>query len=207
MQGPLLVCLALASARAGELEALVRDSAGKPLADAVVFVDETPAAPPAPPAEPAVMDQVGQEFVPHVLPVVAGTRLRFPNKDKVHHQIFSFSPAKKFELPLYKDEPPPLLLDKTGAIKLGCNIHDWMRAYVLVLATPHFAKTGADGIARLKDLPEGTRKLAVWHERVKGGTDAARATAEVGANITRVTLTPKLGPPVRKPNRPLASEY
>lgn len=85
-----------------------------------------------------------------MLPVYVGTRVTFPNRDNIRHHVYSFSSAKKFELPLYIGTPAaPVVFDKPGVVALGCNIHDWMLAYIYVLTTPHFAKTAADGKARL----------------------------------------------------------
>ncbi len=94
----------------------------------------------------ATLDQVDKTFVPGLLPIVVGTKVRFPNHDQIQHHVYSFSRTKTFELPLYKGEDAaPVLFDKVGVVKVGCNIHDWMSAIILVLPTPWFARTGADG--------------------------------------------------------------
>lgn len=158
--------LLAASAAAAPLSVLVEDQSGKPVADAVVFARSAPAAAAA--AEPAVMDLADLEFVPRVLAVPIGTKLRFPNKDQIHHQVYSFSKPKKFELPLFKgEEPEPVLFDKPGLVKLGCNIHDNMLAFVLVSPSAAFAKTGADGKATL-ELPAGAHELEAWAEGLAG---------------------------------------
>ena len=147
-----------ASARGGHVEAIVKDQDGKPVVDAVVSL--TPAVVRRPGSPPvAVMDQVNKEFVPLVLPVMVGTAVSFPNRDNIRHHVYSFSSARKFELPLYIGTPAaPIVFDKPGPVALGCNIHDWMVAYIYVVATPHFAKTVADGKARLDGLPAGRTK-------------------------------------------------
>ena len=115
------------------------------------------------------MDQRGLRFVPFVLPVQAGTSVAFPNSDNVRHHVYSFSPAKRFELRLYAgNHTSTVLFDKPGIVTLGCNIHDWMVSYVYVLDTPYFAKTGADGLAHLGDLPAGTYVARLWHPRIDG---------------------------------------
>ncbi len=97
-----------------------------------------------PPAD--AVDQVDKQFVPYVKPVFVGSKVRFPNSDKIRHQVYSFSPAKKFELPLYGGtDAPPVVFDKPGIIVLGCNIHDWMVGIHLWSETPFFAKTGSGG--------------------------------------------------------------
>src|SRR5882757_8652807 len=82
---------------------------------------------------PAILDQINKEFVPEVLVVRVGTSVLFPNSDSVAHQVYSFSPAKKFALPLYRGRPyPPVVFDKAGTVTLGCNIHDQMVGYIVV---------------------------------------------------------------------------
>jgi plastocyanin len=202
------ILLALSSpAAAGEIRAAVTEPSGRPVADAVVFVYEVPGATFAASTAPAVMDQIDREFVPHVLPVLVGTKVRFPNKDNVHHQIYSFSKAKTFELPLYKDaEPPPTLMDKAGVVSLGCNIHDWMRGYVLVLDNPYFAKTDADGSATLTGVPEGEYGIAVWSERIKEPVEATIQKLKVGAAPVKIHFPPKLGP-LRRRLRHVVIDY
>ena len=90
----------------------------------------------------AVVDQVDKEFTPKVNAILVGTSVIFPNHDNVRHQVYSFSPAKRFELPLYAGVPAqPVVFDTPGVVVLGCNIHDWMVGYVYVSESPYFAKT------------------------------------------------------------------
>jgi plastocyanin len=158
-----------AMARPGSIEAVVTDQTGKPLPDAVVSLMPLGGPPPVLRPTPAVMDQVNKEFVPSMLTVVVGTAVSFPNRDNIRHHVYSFSPAKKFELPLYIGTPSaPVVFDKPGPVALGCNIHDWMVAYIYVVATPHFVKTTADGKAHLEGLPAGPYEARVWHPRLRG---------------------------------------
>jgi len=93
-----------------------------------------------PPAEPVTIEQRGQEFAPYVTPILLGTTIAFPNRDSVQHQVYSLSKPKRFELPLYSGNArETVTFDQPGVVTLGCNIHDWMVAYIVVLATPHFA--------------------------------------------------------------------
>jgi plastocyanin len=203
----LALLLNAAGVSAGEIEATVSDAAGKPAKDAIVFVYEVPGKTFPPPTESAAMDQVDLEFVPHVLPVLAGTKVRFPNKDKTHHHIYSFSKAKKFELPLYKgEEAAPVVMDKAGVVKLGCNIHDWMLGYILVLDNPYFARTGADGKATIAGVPAGEYQVAVWSERYKGEVEDTRQKIAVHEKGAAARFTVKLGPP-RKSSRPAVISY
>ena len=96
------------------------------------------------------MSQQGKAFVPDVLVVTRGTSVHFPNRDSVRHHVYSFSPIKKFELKLYTGTPAnPVVFDKSGVAVLGCNIHDHMVGWVLVLDTPYFGTSAAPGVVRL----------------------------------------------------------
>jgi plastocyanin len=142
---------------------------GAPAADAVVSL-HSPAAVAATRAGRATIDQRASQFVPRVTVVTVGTPVVFPNSDNVRHQVYSFSPAKRFELPLYAGKPAaPVVFATPGVVELGCNIHDWMLAYVVVLDTPYHAITDARGQGRI-DAPAGTYTLRVWHPSLKGGT-------------------------------------
>jgi plastocyanin len=169
------VCIGVARSsdnpqRPTTLSVKVFDTHGAPVADAVVFDYPLTDRKFRPPAQPYVMDQINKEYVPHVLPILVGSRVRFPNKDDVHHDLYSFSPAKTFEIPLYKGEPAhPVLFDKTGVVQLGCNIHDWMSGIILVLPNPYFGKTDKTGKTTLSGFPSNSDLvLAVFHERLMG---------------------------------------
>lgn len=115
------------------------------------------------PKKPAVMDQVNKAFVPQILVVEAGTAVDFPNSDTVSHQVYSFSPAKRFQLSLYRGEVHSAIqFDQPGLVVLGCNIHDSMVGYIYVADTPHFGMTGADGELRFENLPAGRYRIQVW---------------------------------------------
>ena len=160
--------LAALSCAAAPLTVRLTDTKGQPVADAVVSL--VPLDAPArltPPSKPLTIVQQGQEFSPYVTPLVVGTAVSFPNRDTVQHHVYSLSRPKKFELPLYAGEAKaPVIFDQPGVVALGCNIHDWMSAYVVVLATPWFAKSGADGLATLLDVPAGHYRAEVWHPRL-----------------------------------------
>jgi len=207
--GLLLAVSALARAAvAGELHVAVTDSAGRPVADAVTYAVSRHGPPPpaGAPGGRTVMDQRDREFMPHVLAVRTGTPVYFPNSDNIRHHVYSFSPAKTFELPLYKGTPAaPVVFDKPGAVALGCNIHDWMIGYVYVVDTPYFAVTGADGRARLS-LPDGDYALSVWHPRLLGATDAVPRPVRVDPGGARVAADIALTPERRRP-RPARSGY
>jgi plastocyanin len=112
--------------------------------------------------------QVAQKdltFVPSLLPVQVGARVEFPNLDDTYHSIFSYSPAKRFDLGRYRPEERPIpsqVFDTPGLVTLRCDIHDHMRGLILVLDTPYFVVTGADGRFRLSRLPAGHYTLKAW---------------------------------------------
>lgn len=137
--------------------------AASPKQLAVVYL-EVPGAKKSPPAKPLLMVQSGYQFAPGVLAVQTGTQVVFPNNDSDYHNVFSFSKTKRFDLGRFrKDETPPALtFDKAGVVRLYCEIHQHMRGVILVLDTPHFAITDADGRYRLSGLPAGTWQLKAW---------------------------------------------
>ena len=164
-----LVIFFAQSSFASHLVARVDSGAGGPVEGAVVYAtplkagDEKKGKPAT-----ASVHQVDKEFVDHVTVVRMGTPVYFPNKDKIRHHVYSFSQAKKFEIPLYKGMPSkPVVFDKEGPVTMGCNIHDWMHAYIYVVDTPYYITTGGDGAALL-DVPAGDYDVRVWHPRLRG---------------------------------------
>lgn len=121
---------------------------------------------PAPAVAPvATMSQKDLTFVPLLLPVQVGTRVEFPNLDDTYHDVFSYSPAKRFDLGRYRPDERPVpsqVFDVPGLVTLRCDIHEHMRGLILVLATPYFAVTEADGRFRLTGLPAGRYVLKAW---------------------------------------------
>jgi plastocyanin len=157
--------LVSAVAPAASLKVSVADTSGRPLADAVVYAQ--PAAGTVPAAagvQHAVIDQVNKTFVPLVSVIRTGTEVRFPNSDNIRHSIYSFSSAKVFTSKLYSGkEAAPVIFDKSGMVLLGCNIHDQMVAWVVVVDTPYFGKAKTDGVVELKDLPPGSYQVRAWY--------------------------------------------
>jgi len=167
-------------------------TAGDPLAGAVVFLDSSQAAQLAKPLAGAEMAQEKKAFVPDVLVVTRGTSVTFPNRDTVRHHVYSFSPAKTFALKLYTGTPAnPVVFDRTGVAVLGCNIHDHMVAWVVVVDTPYFATTPASGQVTL-DVPPGKYTLRAWHARLPVGAEAISQPLEVGSSGAKATV--RLGP-------------
>lgn len=176
---------------------------GKGIEQAIVFVQSPVEPSPGVAPSPAVMDQVNKTFVPGLLPIVAGTQVKFPNRDNIRHHVYSFSRPKNFELPLYKgEEAPPVLFDKPGVVKIGCNIHDWMSAIILVVPNRHYAMTDADGKFTLAGLPPGTYTIVAWHAQSRDKTDATTKQVVLSAASVdidfKLSLTPvKSRPAVR----------
>ena len=188
-----LLSLALITAgAAAELSVAVKTAKGEAVADAAVSLVPLDAAVPAPPAGAAAeIAQQGQEYTVYVTVVQTGTKVVFPNKDNVQHHVYSLSKAKKFELPLYNPgSAANILFDVSGVVALGCNIHDWMLAYVVVVPTPYFAKTDGTGAAHVT-APAGRYRLELWHPRLATALTQEIALAE-GATLPReFTLTLK----------------
>ena len=176
---------------------------GKAIADAVVFVQSPTDGSKMPNGlvPQATMDQIEKTFVPGLLPIVVGTKVRFPNHDQIHHHVYSFSRTKTFELPLYKGtDAPPVLFDKVGVVKVGCNIHDWMSGIILVLPTPYFAQTDAEGRFTLADLPQGQYSVVAWHELSKSKPEDTAQSLTVGnGNAAEASFTLALGPARARP--------
>lgn len=181
-----LLLIALASLQAGlamaaTVQVQVLDGSGKPLADAVAFLESREARGASRPAQGAELAQVGKQFDPKVLVVPVGTSVQFPNRDTVRHHVYSFSPTKPFELKLYTGSAAnPVVFDKTGVAVLGCNIHDNMTAWVVVVDTPYFGRSAAPGKVVMANVPAGTYSLRVWHPGLAPGAAALDQPLAVG---------------------------
>ncbi|MEO7773822.1 MAG: methylamine utilization protein [Steroidobacteraceae bacterium] len=189
----LVACCGAICAQAGDLHIVITDGKQNGMGDVVVIA--TPlgagAALPKPSAAPATMDQRNLEFVPHVLVVRTGTLVSFPNHDVVRHQVYSFSPAKAFQLPLYAGKIyPPLLFDKAGIVTIGCNIHDSMVGFIFVTDSPWFARSSAAGVADIAQLPAGEYAIELWHPRQSDPLARLRGKALVDASgVTSAQFT------------------
>ena len=138
---------------------------GLPLENAVVEVYYAPAEG-YPPQEENIY-QRDAAFHPKVLIVPTGSYVAFPNQDTTRHHVYSFSPAKTFDLNLYLQEtPPPVQFNQAGVVVLGCNIHDHMQAFIVVSDAPYTALTGAEGTLSLPTLPAGEHRVRVWHPQL-----------------------------------------
>ncbi len=187
--GGVVACTIAWSAAGADLNINVRDRSGQPIGEVVVLLEPLAgeAKPNSPPAS-AVVDQLHQQFVPGVIAVRTGTAISFPNSDTVSHQVYSFSPAKRFELGLYRGVPrDPIVFDKPGIVVLGCNIHDNMIGYVYVTDAPYFGTTDADGHFR-SALPLGKYRVHVWSPRLSTQDNATERELTVTRESQSVAI-------------------
>lgn len=183
----LLLWAAGAAAATVDIEVLGRE--GKPLPEAVVFLESAAAKAASRPMAGVEIEQVDKRFTQRVTVVSVGTAVNFPNRDKVRHHVYSFSPVKTFELKLYIGTPAsPVVFDKPGIGVLGCNIHDTMAAWVVIVETPHHALTPASGRVRLADVPPGSYRLRSWHPDLPVGAPAFDQALVVGPQAGNATL-------------------
>ena len=188
----LLISAMVSTANAYELSVTVTlEGNTEPVANAVVSVDS---ARPATPVS-AEIYQKDRAFHPHVLVVPVGSSVDFPNRDNTQHHVYSFSPAKTFNIELYADRPAaPIVFDKPGIVELGCNIHDHMQGFVVVTDTADTGRTDTSGKVPLSldTLPsegsQGTVTLEIWHPRLPDNTRPVTRAIERDSESAIVTL-------------------
>ncbi len=174
----LLACLALFvclpatlawASSSGSVRVQVVDERGVPVRDAVVEV-HSPGWRGGRISFPwrMAMAQKNEQFVPGTLVIAKGSAVAFPNLDRVRHSVYSFSKTARFEFDLYgRDQTRTHRFPASGAVKVGCNIHDAMRGYIRVVDTPFAGKTDTNGYIDIGNLPVGKAKLTVWHPRLR----------------------------------------
>jgi plastocyanin len=185
-------------AAAASLQVRVLDINGEPVHDVAVFVEQQGGRTNSGAPEPAVMDQRNRRFVPHILVVQKGAEVEFPNSDVIAHHVYSFSKPNNFALPLYKGTPPePVRFDHAGVVTLGCNIHDSMLAYVVVVDTDRFGKTDANGLVEIDVDADATAwRVSAWSPRFRDSRDPLIMQVEAGADLSATfQLQKKLRPP------------
>jgi plastocyanin len=196
----LALFFATGAASAATLVVQVHDAAGNPLADTIIYADPEGAPPKSP--RPAEIEQRGLKFLPVVTVIQTGSQISFPNNDKVRHHIYSFSPAKKFDQKLYSGgAAASQTFDKAGTVVLGCNIHDRMIAYVKIVDTPYFAKTDAQGVARIELPPAAKYTVTAWHYNMVG-TGSVQQTGVKADAPQSLTYKLTLKPPVADADNP-----
>ncbi|MBI2380350.1 MAG: methylamine utilization protein [Gammaproteobacteria bacterium] len=193
----ILAALSLAPvAHAKDLQVQIASAEG-PLAEAVIWVEGKAG---APAAKTAVLDQIKKAFVPFILPVQVGTTVDFPNSDPINHHVYSFSPAKRFDMKLFKgqNQPHTLVFDQAGIVTVGCNIHDWMLGYVVVIDGPWFAQSDGKGEARLSVPDQGPWRFQVFHPRLGNAPLAVEPVLTGDSASIRLTQALKPDPRQRR---------
>ena len=199
----LAVWILCGRAQAGSILVTVKDGQGTLVSDAVVYAKSNDSVV-LRGKKQAVIEQRDKQFVPYVTAIQVGTSVTFPNRDSVRHDVYSLSPAKEFELPLYAGIPvEPVTFDKEGFVTLGCSIHDWMVAYIAVLPTPYFQVTGKDGRTVLEDLPTGRYTVQVWQPLLKGAPEKFAQHVDVAEGSRELLFTLDLRRDSRATSAPL----
>lgn len=192
----LIVVVCSYYAQAGLLVSLKNGKSGAliKLPGAVVWAMPKDASLLALPPKPADMEQRNRQFNPYILPVQQGAEVIFPNRDRTAHHVYSFSKPITFELPLYKKSTPkPVIFSKPGLVPLGCNIHDWMIGYILVLETPFFGQFETSSLM-MDELPEGEFEVKLWHPAIDPRESLSQLVQYDGAGKLVFNLTlPLLG--------------
>src|SRR5579885_2623247 len=181
----ILMSIVSVSAFAGEIAGKVTGMKGK----SVVYVDVIAGKTFPAPKDKPVMDQKGLMFSPHIMAVQQGTTVEFLNSDSVQHNVFwtAISGDKKAGHNLGtwpKGEKRPFTFDKAGVVPLLCNVHPEMAAYVIVSPTPYFAETDDSGSYKIKDVPDGSYNLVVWHEGAKNQSKPVTVSGSGKADFT-----------------------
>ena len=162
----------------------------------VLYLERVTAGEPVAHAEHPAMTQKDERFVPHVLPILQGTTVEFPNEDEIFHNVFSLSGPRKFDLPKYPaGSSRSVTFPRPGVVNVFCHIHSDMSAVILVLENPFFVTPGRDGRFSLAGLPEGEYTLIAWHERIKPVKQKVRVTA---GQPTQVSFNIPLPPPAAR---------
>jgi len=188
----LLAAAAACATSAANVTIEVADADGRLLPDAAALLEPVGPKAAVKPLADVQISQSKRQFAPRVTIVTVGTPVAFPNFDTVRHHVYSFSPAKTFELKLYAGVPnAPVVFDKAGIAVLGCNIHDHMAAWVVVADTPWFARSADGGRARIDSVPPGNYRLRVWHPALGANVDPATSALTVGViDLARAVKLP-----------------
>lgn len=193
----LVAILVSANSIAGDLKISINTQKNQPIESVVVALEPLDGIQQSPSPAPLNIEikQIDREFVPAVTVIPVGSLVSFPNQDDILHHVYSFSKAKTFDLPLYKGIPnEPIEFDIAGVATLGCNIHDWMSAYVVIVDTPYYQKTNQLGEAQLTNVSAGEYELVLWHPRQK---KSYRETITIGDQSTTKKIELRLKPSFR----------
>ncbi|MDT0604226.1 methylamine utilization protein [Thalassotalea castellviae] len=161
----------------------IYDEKQQPLPNTVVWLTSKDNIQPVKPIEtPFIMMQKERQFIPHILVVPQHAKVEFPNADSIMHHVYSFSKSKTFELKLYHGQPQsPVVFEQTGVVELGCNIHDWMLSFIVVVDSPFYAITDAQGQVSL-NVEHGEYTLNLWHEGFTDFSQVEKETIQLSAD-------------------------
>jgi hypothetical protein len=177
----LTLILAGTSSSAAEIEVTVLDRHGQPVPNVAVYVQSDHDRNLPPPADPAVMYQVESRFEPDLLIVQTGTRVQFPNNDRVAHHVYSFSKPNNFVLPMFKGNMRPQVeFEYAGVVTVGCNLHDHMISYILVVDSQAFGKTGRDGRVQLEVDNRDGLTVNIWNPQLRLDGEVLAQTVKAG---------------------------
>lgn len=172
---------------------------GADVAQAVVYWEPAGGARVRPADAPLVMSTRKKQFTPRLLTVPRGSKVRFPNQDPILHNVFSVSPGNAFDLGLYRTGAgKEQTFDQSGVVRVFCNVHHDMVAYLLVLDTPHFASPRPDGSFILSGLPKGEGRLTVWHEQAEPWTADLQLPAGKPVAARVEVVRPRVPPHLNK---------
>ena len=197
----LLSVVSCAVVHAEMIEVNVVDADGVPVPEVVVFIEQNGAGVRRAAPETAVMDQRDREFVPHVLVVQKGASVLFPNSDTIGHHVYSFSKPNNFVLPLYTGDPhDPVIFDHDGVVMLGCNIHDDMLGYIVVVDTDVFGLTDESGNVLLNIADSANSySVNIWSPRIRDGEQELKKRVDTSSS-TVSELTFALQKKLRAPH-------
>ena len=193
---------------AATLQVTVKDDTGAQLPDTVIYAVPTQGNKMELPKPPTSIEQKNKTFRPFVSAVPVGTTAYFPNRDGIGHHVYSFSATKPFMLPLSDaEQSSPVTFDKPGVVTIGCNIHDWMVAYVYVLETPYYAISNAQGNAVIEQLPPGQYHIHAWHPGIKNKKEAEQSVDINTEQTTALEISIEIKPEYFwRPEKPATEE-
>ena len=195
-----VACLSIGEiACAADIDATVLNQSGKPLMDAVVTVESGDPSTHIPSDDilsGSIIDQKDEMFVPIVAVIRPGGSVTFHNSDRTRHHVYSFSETHPFELVLKSGESSaPVTVDKPGIVAIGCNIHDYMYAFIYVTNAPKAAITDVKGHAQIHDLPTGNFIIKVWHPFAPKNSQDLSKTISLEKPETKLNVTITVSPP------------
>lgn len=195
-----------AQAWATKVQVSVVDEQQQPIAWAVVYLQQKQSNKQTAKQKQVIIDQVDKEFIPYVTAIRPGDAINFPNNDNIRHQVYSFSKAKQFEIPLYSGNPSrPVTFDQTGAISMACNIHDWMSAYIYVVDSEHFIVTNELGQGIFETMTDGEYQALAWHPKINNDSENTRQKLTVAGQDSKLIFTLSQKPVLRAWRAPSSS--